>query len=370
MTRENWLRRHLTAVLVGGTLAIVAIVAMLTTIPGPAEVPLDPASTWLDGGAAVANVLEDHGVDVHVVRNADALADADIDRFTTVLVTSSSALGTTTTKRLLDDAAGGQLVVVDPTPAVADLLGIPMVGFSAGEQRGDCAYRGFDELRLSTGGGNEFQSTWGCFGGSVGSWVAWKSEQLVVIGARDLFANDNVLAGDNAAISLALLGEHPDLVWYVPDPTEADGSAAQSLDTLIPRWLWPATLLVTLALIGTMIWRGRRFGPVLREPLPVSVKAIETTLDRGRIYRRSRDRTHAVTRLRTGTRSRLQAALHLPAGTDDDQLFAQIAAVSGRDKAEIGQLLSADGRAPADDRDLITLAQELAALEEGITSEH
>ena len=43
-----------------------------------------------------------------------------------------------------------------------------------------------------------------------------------------------------------------------------------------------------------MLWRGRRLGPLVVEPLPVVVKAVESTQGRGRLYRRVRDRAHAA----------------------------------------------------------------------------
>ncbi len=62
-----------------------------------------------------------------------------------------------------------------------------------------------------------------------------------------------------------------------------------------------------------MLWRGRRLGPLATEPLPVVVKAIETTRSRGRLYRKSGDRAHAADALRSATRARAATRLRLGA---------------------------------------------------------
>lgn len=370
MSRERWWRRHLAALLIAATLAVVALMAVLTTIPGPADQPLDPASTSLTGGAALASVLEDHGVDIHVVRSSAELQKTPVDRFTTVVVTSSDALGPETTRHVAYVARSGLLVVVGPTPLVAEELEVPLTGQSAGQRAGNCDLGRFDKLEMSTVSGAEFDTTWNCFAEEGGGWLGYESDHLALLGPGEILSNGEILAADNAAIALTLLGNNPDLVWYIPDPADSPGSVSATMRDVVPRWLWPALLMVSLAVLGTMIWRGRRMGPVLQEPLPVSVKAIETTVSRGRIYRRAGDRFHAARGLRSATKDRLLSALHLPPGIDDSALFAQLSAISGQSPEEIARVLSPQGRRPLSDRELITLAQDLAALEEGITRDH
>ena len=74
-----------------------------------------------------------------------------------------------------------------------------------------------------------------------------------------------------------------------------------------------------------MLWRGRRLGPLVVEPLPVVVKAVESTQGRGRLYRRVRDRAHAAEILRAATARRLAARLGCPRGTDAGALVAPVA---------------------------------------------
>ena len=62
-------------------------------------------------------VLDDQGVDVTVVRGADALDRATLDSSTTVVVASTYLLGNSTTRRLLGGLAGADFVVAGPSPS-------------------------------------------------------------------------------------------------------------------------------------------------------------------------------------------------------------------------------------------------------------
>ena len=68
------------------------------------------------------------------------------------------------------------------------------------------------------------------------------------------------------------------------------------------------------AVVLLALARGRRLGRLVREPLPVVVRAIETTESRGRLYRRAGDRARAAAVLRSGTADRLARRLALGRG--------------------------------------------------------
>ena len=112
-----------------------------------------------------------------------------------------------------------------------------------------------------------------------------------------------------------------------------------------------------------MLWRGRRLGPLVSEPLPVTVSAIESTQSHGRLYRKSRDRPHAAAVLREASRSRLAQQLALPGGSDSATLTRALAARVGRPLPELDALLSPSSPPPTTDRDLVELATRLTALE-------
>ena len=111
-----------------------------------------------------------------------------------------------------------------------------------------------------------------------------------------------------------------------------------------------------------ILWRGRRLGPLVTEPLPVVVRAAESTQSRGRIYRRTGDR--AARRGDPGRAQhgdRLAESLQLPRGTTVETLAAAAAARTGRDPREVLDLL---GNPPVTkDSQLVELGQQLIELE-------
>ena len=112
------------------------------------------------------------------------------------------------------------------------------------------------------------------------------------------------------------------------------------------------------------LWRGRRLGRLVTEPLPVVIRAVETTESRGRMYRKSRDRTRALAVLQQATRRRLASYLGLSGSADLGSVAAASAAVSGRDYREVLHLL--DSPAAPDDSSLLERANTLSALEKEV----
>ena len=112
------------------------------------------------------------------------------------------------------------------------------------------------------------------------------------------------------------------------------------------------------------LWRGRRLGRLVTEPLPVIVRAVETTESRGRMYRKSRDRTRALAVLQVATRRRLAAYLGLSVSSTVSGVAAAAAALSGRSYDDVLDLLSSS--AVHDDSSLLQRANTLAALEKEV----
>ena len=126
-----------------------------------------------------------------------------------------------------------------------------------------------------------------------------------------------------------------------------------------------------VAFLGLVLWRGRRFGRLVPEPLPVVVRAVETTESRGRLYRRARDASRAGATLQQATRVRLADYLGLPrpgpsisSRGADQALVSAVSAATGRPVGEVGALLL--GPPPTQDDHLLGLAAELAALEKEV----
>lgn len=364
----RWLARHraLVLILVAGIVSV-ALAAWLGRSNQTYAAPLDPRNPGGDGAQAVANVLNDQGVDVQIVRSADALDVTTAGPSTTIVVTSSGHLGRSTTSRLLQHQGQSLLVVVAPGPELVRELGLsdfPQATTPSGPVAAGCpAYGG---LSLHTAVAQAF-TTPGCFRTRGGVMLAEPRSRLTLLGADSVLSNDQILEGDNAAIALRLLGQRQRLVWYVPDLADLSGADGVSASSLLPDWLGPGLWLLTVAGVGLVVWRARRLGPLAREPLPVEVKAVETTRNLGRLYRRSGDRSHAADALRSAARTRLAERLRLPHGVPERRLVDDVAARTGRSAAEIEALIGPTAFPPGDDRELATIAQRLTELDREVS---
>jgi hypothetical protein len=329
---------------------------------------LDPANPDGTGAQALARVLDQQGVDVSIVRSADALDRTATDGSTTIVVTSTDNLGRSTIHRLLSHQGRADLVVIAPGPALVRRLGL--ASYPVTEELPDPVPAGcpaYDGLSLRVPAGAEYTSSEGCFQGRHGVLLAEPRAGLTLVGAPEMLTNDQVLDGDNAAVALRLLGRRQRLIWYVPALADLAGADSVSASSLLPDWLRPAIWLLALTTVAVMVWRGRRLGPLAREPLPVAVKAIETTRSLGRLYRRAGDRGHAAEALRSAARSRLAERLRLPRLVDPARLVETVAARSGRPAAEVAALLGPHAPAPVSDRDLTVLAHQLTELDREVS---
>jgi len=275
-------------------------------------------------------------------------------------------LGTSTIDRLRDHAAGAHtLVVVGAGPGVSDVFGVPGGGsqVSLGDGRAsDCDNRLYEDLTLEVDSATVYPEG-DCFDGKDGSVVTEPEDGLVLFGADQALTNDQILRADNAAVALRLLGQDDRLVWYVPSVDDLLGDDGVSLQTLLPRWVRPGLWLGAVVMVAVILWRARRFGALATEPLPVVVRAVETTRSLGRLYRRSGDRGHAAASLRRAAVARSAERLRLGSTTPADVVVREVARHTGRREDEVAALLSPTGAVPSTDRDLITLASQLAELD-------
>jgi hypothetical protein len=358
---RGFLARHAATLVV--TLGLVVAVAVVVLLGGGARTgtPLDPDNPGPDGAQALARVLEEQGVDLTVARDAEALEATGVAD-TTVVVTSTELLGESTTDRLLAHTRGAPLVLVDPAPGLVDLIGsfeAPSRTTQDGGWAAECSDPLFADLTVEVDRALAYPAD-GCFRDEKGSLVV-QSGDVTLFGVSEALTNDQVLRADNAAAAVRLLGQHDRLVWYVPTIDDLPAGDGVSLETLLPRWIGPGLWLGALAAVALVVWRARRLGPLATEPLPVVVKAIETTQARGRLYRKARDRPHAAEALRQATRTRAATRLGL-AGPTDPLLVPEVARHTGRDQAEVAALLG-PGMPPGTDQDLIMLARGLAELD-------
>jgi hypothetical protein len=358
---RGFLARHGATLVVSLGLVVAIAVVVLLGGGGRSGTRLDPDNPGPDGAQGLARVLDEQGIDVTVARDAAALEAAGMAN-TTVVVTSTELLGESTTDRLLAHTRGAPLVLVDPAPGLVELVGLAEAPSRVAQDGGwdaQCSDPLFADLTVEVDRALAYPAD-GCFHDEDGSLVVQNGD-ITLFGVSEALTNDQVLRADNAAAAVRLLGQDDRLVWYVPTVDDLPAGDGVSLETLIPRWILPGLWLGALAAVALVVWRARRLGPLATEPLPVVVKAIETTQARGRLYRKARDRPHAAAALRQATRTRAAIRLGLT-GPTDPILVSAVARHTGRDEAEVATLLG-PGAPPGTDQDLLTLARGLAELD-------
>ncbi len=193
--------------------------------------------------------------------------------------------------------------------------------------------------------------------------------ETVVAGLGPAWTNANIADGSNAGPAVRALGSTPRLVWYQPGTADALAPGIGGVETtddasVWPPWTGPAIALLLATVVLLALARGRRLGRLVREPLPVVVRAIETTESRGRLYRRAGDRARAAAVLRSGTLERLTRRLAVGRGAGPGAVVHAAALATGRAPGEVADILF--GPAPPDDTALIHLAQQLTDLEERV----
>ncbi|MFF3865650.1 DUF4350 domain-containing protein [Micromonospora sp. NPDC001898] len=238
------------------------------------------------------------------------------------------------------------------------------------------------------------------------------SVETVVIGASDPFRNDRIDERGNRELATGLLGTTGRVVWLdldgpAPPPpgpggtggpswpadregsgrgtgtdgppgggdggpgtsggnrgdegSAADGQPPPSpLWAAFPAWFWALLTQLALAALLLVLWRARRLGPPVAEPLPVAVRSAETVLGRARLYQRARARGPAADTLRSAALARLLPRLNLPADPPPDAVAAAVAARAGGTAAQAHDLLY--GAEPTTDRELLDLARSLDLL--------
>jgi hypothetical protein len=161
----------------------------------------------------------------------------------------------------------------------------------------------------------------------------------------------------NAALALNLLRGSPRIVWLVPSPAAVTPAGQKSLFQEIPGPAYLVTLQLFIAAGLAALWRTRRLGPLVAEPLPVVVRASETVEGHGRLYRSRRSRGRAAGVLRDAARRRIT----LPGDAGPGPVCAAVAALSGREPGAVRDILY--GPAPRDDAALVALGRDIDALE-------
>lgn len=332
---------------------------------------LDPESAGPDGARAVVRVLEQQGVRVIVARDRPAAERALADGEATLAMRDAPMLSDDALRDLTDRAR--HVVLLEPRTRALDVLlnGSRLGGFADDRAvAADCSPAAASNAgtarvgELMTPGDDVV----GCFpvGGEFALLTLETADRTVTaLDALVTLTNTALPRDGNAALALAALGRSDTLVWYMPSPADADRAAdAPTLTDLTPPWVTPGILLLIVATLVAAIWRGRRFGPLVTERLPVTVRANETTEGRARLYATARDAPHALDELRRAARTRLERLLGLSPRSAPDDVADAVAARLGADRARVHGILIDDQ--PRTDRDLVAAADRLRDLEASV----
>lgn len=332
---------------------------------------LDPESTGPSGTRALAEILREHGVDVVVVRDRAAADAALAEGTATLAIADAPALSDDALIAVTD--AARDVVLLDPRARTLRLLlpGATTHGVGPGSAVDpDCELAEADRAGAITPGAIYLPGaqTVACYptGGGYGLLVTEQDDaRVVAVDSRALFTNEHLAEGGNAALAANILGRHPTLVWYMPGIGDTDLPAGDpTLGELTPPWVSPVIVLLLVAGIAAGIWRGRRFGPLVAEKLPVTVRAAETTEGRGRLYAQARDALHAADQLRIGTLSRLGRMLGLGPTASAEEIADAAAARTRVDRGAVRSILIDE--LPHTDAQLVALDQRLRVLEEAV----
>ncbi|MWV59556.1 DUF4350 domain-containing protein [Rathayibacter sp. VKM Ac-2754] len=359
-------------------LALVAVGTLLLTVATGAPTPgadLDLDSAAPGGARAVAQVLSEEGVDVVRADDLDSALDTVGDG-TTLLIDDPNAV--------LDEsqyaglgAAAGAIVLVEPTGAALDAL-LPQVAFAGapldeGDLPARCPLPAAERAESIPSGGSTYRvlegDAVGCFptgddAFALASATGPGGAPVTAVGDADLLRNGTIDEAGRAALALGLLGGEDRLVWYRVGLDDLAGGATPDPADLAPGWVTPALLLLVCVFVASAVWRGRRFGPLAVEPLPVVVHASETARGRARLYARGDTRVRALDALRIGTLHRVGAQLGLSPSAAVEEIVSVASELLGRDPVAVRRLLVDD--LPGDDAALVSASDELLRFESAI----
>jgi Domain of unknown function (DUF4350) len=352
---------------IAAALVVVAIVALITGQNSSQHGTLDPASYDPGGGRALATLLGERGVDVTRLNTVSQVL-SHAKTATTVVV--ADPLNEPDLRPLRQLPAGSTLVLMAPDEDSLNTVqpGLVIDGqLPTRSQPLDCALPDAVVAGTVRIGGDSYNQRVGgtadksCYEGILFVQSLPGGGGYVDVGSATALSNDQLDQAGNAALGIGLLSHHRSVLWLVPGPAPLATDGTTPLNKLLPARLGWAVLQLAVAVGLLMLWRVRRLGRVVPEPLPVTVRASETVEGLGRLYKAARARRRAAGALRAAALSRMAPRLGVRRDDDAAAMATAISGRTGRSAADVGRLLY--GAEPEDDQALVALADQLDALE-------
>jgi hypothetical protein len=326
--------------------------------------PLDPRSSGELGARGLVVFLEEMGADVALSRSGPTAA-------TDVAVVLDDRLNESTRADLagwVED--GGTLVVADP----GSLLSAPLAE-QTGEldelltgdlARGDCDIAALTDVEDLEAPGALLYAVpadgASCFGDDEAAYIvtgAVGDGTVVSVGSPTVFLNDSLDNRDHAVLAGTLLApEAGTRVTILEDPPPGEGD--ETLEDLVPDGVKAALVQVALAFGVYALYRARRLGRPVPEPLPVQIAGSELVVAVGDLIQQSGDPERAAVVLQDDTRRALARRLGLAVDADPALVADAAASRVGADRDAVLELLTR--RPVPDEKALVDLARSLDTI--------
>jgi hypothetical protein len=326
--------------------------------------PLDPRSSGPLGARGLVLFLREMGAEVTVSPEGPTAA-------TDVTFVLDDLLTEATRQEVLDWVGrGGTLVVADPfsplsAPRAEDggALGDLLTGDL---ERGVCDIDALAQVADLDAPGAAVHLVppegRSCFGdGEAASVVSapFGEGTIVSVGTPAVFLNDALDQQDHAVLAGALLVAEPGTrVTVLERP--APGAGDESLGDLVSDGVKAALAQLAIAFVVYALFRARRLGRPVPEPLPVQIAGSELVVAVGQLVQQRGDPGRAGAILQDDTRRTLAGRLGLPVDADPSVVADAVGRRVGLDEDHVLDLLTRPS--VADDAALVDLARALDAI--------
>jgi hypothetical protein len=326
--------------------------------------PLDPRSSAEFGARGLVLFLHELGADVDISATGPSTS-------TDVAVLLEDRLTEASRRELatwVED--GGTLVIADPgSPLSAPLSedGNDVLAAITGDiERGTCDLDELDDVNDIDAPGALLYDTGvadsQCFGDDRAAYVVSGTigaGRVISVGSPTPFLNDALDDRDHSLLAAGLMvPEDGAQVTVLERPPPGEGD--DDLTDLVSDGVKAALVQLALAFAVYAVFRARRLGRPVPEPLPVPIAGSELTAAVGELMQQRRDPTRAARVIQQDTRRQLARRLGLPV---DATAQAVADAVSARVDTGADHVLDLLNRPSVEDeRALVDLIRDLDAI--------